>query len=173
MSSQDHDTAHELVRAAVHCLDQSFAKITHCAGQLSEDQIWWRPDPELNSVGNLLLHLAGNLRQWIIAGVGGSEDLRDRPAEFSAKGGRLKAELLSQLEETVDEARNVLLGAKAEEMLKERRIQGFTVSGWVAVLDSLTHFQGHTQEIIGLTRQRLGPAYQFHWRPQTPEEGAI
>jgi hypothetical protein len=166
------DVTRAAVTAAVHCLDECLAKIEHCAGQLADEQVWWRPRESLNSIGNLLLHLSGNLRQWIVSGVGGAEDVRDRPAEFTAESSLTTAALLAQLRQTVSEAKVALARANAAAMLAERRIQGFDVTGWGAVFSCIPHFQGHTQEIIGLTRQQLGDAYRFYWQPQTPEQGA-
>ncbi len=159
-------------QAANQCLDHCLEVITHCVGQMSEEQIWWRPVPSMNSVGNLLLHLEGNIRQWIIAGLTEAQDTRNRPAEFSMQGGRSKSELLDQLQKTVIEAREVLGNLTPEQSLAERTIQGFAVTGWEAVFDSVPHFKGHAQEIVCLTRLQLGSQYQFRWEPNTPEEGA-
>jgi hypothetical protein len=80
-------TADELAAAvgteAANELTSALGKIKHCLGQLSDEQVWWRPRPSLNSIGNLILHLCGNVRQWIVGGLGGAADSRDRPAEFS------------------------------------------------------------------------------------------
>src|SRR4029077_4440954 len=70
-------------REAATELTSALAKIKHCLGQLTEEQVWWRSRPSLNSIGNLILHLCGNVRQWIVAGLGGAADSRDRPAEFA------------------------------------------------------------------------------------------
>ena len=72
--------------AAAHELDSALLRIKHCLGQLTDDQVWRRSQPSLNSIGNLILHLCGNLRQWIVAGLGGAPDERNRPAEFSERG---------------------------------------------------------------------------------------
>ena len=67
-------------------LSNALARIKHCVDQLTDNQVWRRAQPHLNSIGNLILHLCGNVRQWIIAGVGGAADVRDRPAEFADEG---------------------------------------------------------------------------------------
>jgi len=59
----------------------------------------------------------------------------------------------------------------AHQLLEIRRIQGFNVTGLAAIFDSVPHFRGHTQEIIGMTRLQLGDAYKFAWTPTTPEQG--
>ena len=81
------------------------------------------------------------------------------------------AELLRHLETTVTEAKAVFARQSAADLLRVRRIQGSDITGLNAIFNSVPHFRGHTQEIIGLTRQQLGNAYQFFWKPQTKEEG--
>jgi uncharacterized damage-inducible protein DinB len=157
---------------AGHQLLEATAKIEHCLNQLSDEQMWWRPTRSQNSIANLLLHLCGNVRQWIISGVGGEPDIRRRPTEFSEQGPISKAELLRRLDDTVQQAARVLKNASTQDLLKHRRIQGSDRTGLTAIFDSVAHFQGHTQEIICLTRMQLGEAYQFNWSPSTPEEGA-
>jgi len=169
-------TADELAaavgREAANELASALAKIKHCLGQLTDEQVWWRSRPSLNSIGNLILHLCGNLRQWIVAGLGGAVDSRDRPAEFSEPGPNPKEELLRRLEAVVDEARAALARQTARPLLEARRIQDFDVTGLAAIFDSVPHFRGHTQEIVSLTRLQLGDAYRFAWAPTTPEQGA-
>jgi hypothetical protein len=169
-------TANELAAAvgngAANELTSAVARIKHCLGQLTDDQVWWRSHPSLNSVGNLLLHLCGNLRQWIIAGLGSATDVRDRPAEFAQRGPIPKADLLRQLDAVVGEAKAVLGKLTARQLLEARRIQGFDMTALAAIFDSVPHFRGHTQEIVHLTRLQLGDAYQFAWTPTTPEQGA-
>jgi hypothetical protein len=157
---------------AANELTSALARIKHCLGQLTDEQVWWRSRPALNSIGNLILHLCGNLRQWIVAGLGGAADSRDRPGEFAERGPIPREELLGQLDAVVDEARAVLTRQTARQLLEARRIQGFDVTGLAAVFGSVPHFRGHTQEIIHLTRLQLGDAYRFAWTPTTPEQGA-
>ena len=156
---------------AANELASALARIMHCLGQLSDEQVWWRSHPSLNSVGNFVLHLCGTLRQWIAAGLGGAADVRDRPAEFAERGPIPRDELLRRLEAVVDESRSVLARQTARQLREARRIQGFDVTGLRASFDSVPHLRGHTQEIIGMTRLQLGDAYQFAWTPTTPEQG--
>lgn len=169
-------TAPSITAAVVAAANQEFSSalgtIEHCVRQLSTEQLWWRPRPEMNSIGNLLCHLAGNLRQWVISGLGGQPDVRNRPAEFAEQGPLPLDEVWGRLTGTVDEVQAVLLSLTPEQFLKTYRIQGFDVTGWNVVLHVATHFRGHTQEIISLSRQILGIQYQFRFVPATREQGA-
>jgi hypothetical protein len=147
-------------------------RIGHCLGQLDDRQVWWRPHESMNSIANLVLHLCGNLRQWVVSGVGGAADVRDRPQEFAEQGPIPKAELLLRLEEVLGEADAVLAETDERQLLEPRRIQGFDETVLSAIFDSLAHLSGHTQEIICLTRVQRGDAYRFAWTPATPEQGA-
>jgi hypothetical protein len=169
-------TADELAAAvgaaAAHELTSALHRIKHCLGQLNDGQVWWRPRPSLNSIGNLVLHLCGNVRQWIVAGIGGAPDVRHRAAEFAERGPIPKDELVRGLETVVEEAKRALADVTARRLVDARRVQGFDVTGLAAIFDSVPHFRGHTQEIVHVTRLQLGDAYQFAWTPTTPEQGA-
>jgi hypothetical protein len=169
-------TANELASmvgtAAANELDSALERIKHCMAQLTDGQVWHRSQPELNSVGNLILHLCGNLRQWIVTGLSGTPDLRNRPAEFAERGPLSRDDLLLRLETVVGEAKLVLAGVAARQLAETHRIQGFEVTGAAAIFDSVSHFRGHTQEIVHMTRLQLGDSYQLAWTPTTPEQGA-
>ena len=166
------DLAAAVGAAAAQELGSARDRIRHCLSQLSDDQVWHRPRPGLNSIGNLILHLCGNLRQWIVAGIGEAADARDRAAEFAERGPIPKEELVRGLEAAVEEAERVLAGVDARQLGEVRRIQGFDVTGVAAIFDSVPHFRGHAQEIVHMTRVQLGDAYRFAWTPSTPEQGA-
>ena len=153
----------QLARESKELLGQSMVKIDNCLDQLAEEQVWWRPDEKLNSVGNLLLHIEGNLRQWVIAGVKGQADQRDAIP---------KQELRIRLKSTVDEVGDVIDNVAPMDWLKNREIQGFQVNTIGAVLHTCTHFVGHTHQIIMLTRMQLGDRYRFSWTPDE-ERGSV
>jgi hypothetical protein len=157
--------------AAAHELESALERIKHCLDQLNDDQVWLHSQPGLNSIGNLILHLCGNLRQWIVAGVGGAPDVRNRPAEFAERGPIPKEELMHCLEGVVGNAKRILVGVEARQLVELRRIQGFDVTGVAAIFDSVPHFRGHTQEIVHMTRLQLGDAYKFAWTPSSPAQG--
>lgn len=136
--------------------------ISESLALLSDDEIWWRPNDASNSVGNLILHLCGNVRQWILASIGGEPDRRDRDGEFAARGGRTKAELAETLKTTVESALKII-GALAPERLMERRtIQGYDVYILEAVYTVVEHFSTHTGQIIFATKMLTGADLGFY-----------
>ena len=166
----DEDVAARFVSAARACLAEGLHKIEHCVAQLDDASVWWRPTPQQNSVANLMVHLAGNLRQWIVSGVGGAADVRNRPLEFEDRSGRPKAELLAALRVAVADSDRVLSRLTPAQLVEPRRIQGFETAVLPAVFDTVAHFRGHSQEIIHITRGRLGAGYRFDFIPQGPEQ---
>ena len=143
-------------------LEAAHGRVRHCLDQLADDQVWWRPRPDQNAFGNLLLHLAGNLRYFVVHGVGGAPDVRDRPAEFAARGPTPgKAELLDRLDATVAEAAAVLRAASAGDLARVRPLHNADLTGYAAAVRSVAHFRGHTQEVIHMTRTLLGDGYRF------------
>ena len=161
MSSKS--TSHEFCELSVELLDQSMVKIRHCLEQLSGDQVWWRPQPSINSVGNLCLHLAGNLRQWGIVPFSEADDERDRESEFSSEVKIPAADLLLQLEKTVDESKQIWAGLSEEKLQRPVSIQGFDVTFMHAISHTSSHFVGHAHQIIMLTRMQFGDDYRFQW----------
>jgi hypothetical protein len=157
--------AEQLLTTVVHAftedLDSALGRIEHCVGQLADEQVWWRPRPDLNSVGNLVLHLTGNVKQMIVSSLGGEPDDRDRPAEFAARGPVPKAELLCRLTDVANRAKAVLRATTAEELCRVRRVNTFDLTGAGAVVRCVAHFRGHTQEIIHLTRTILADHYRY------------
>jgi uncharacterized damage-inducible protein DinB len=172
MASTDANLAEAYLVEAGEQLAKATEVIRHCLGQLNDEQMQWRPNDSMNSVGNLVLHLCGNVRQWIISGVGGEPDVRERPKEFAERGPFRTEDLTRQLDELVERMEAVLRTIPASKLLERRRIQGFDTTGLSAIFDSVAHFKGHTQEIVFLTRMQLGDDYCFQWVPSTPEEGA-
>jgi uncharacterized damage-inducible protein DinB len=162
--------------AFVSAIRQTFAgaakKIRHCLEQLSDEDVRWRPHPTHNSIAIVINHLCGNLRQWIVAGAGGAADVRDRPAEFEDPGPVTKEQLIERISRAVAEVDATLAAFDPSRLLERRRIQGFDVVLLHAILDTASHFVGHTHQIVYITRVRLGDAYRFEWAPATKEQGA-
>lgn len=142
-------------------LDAALSRIVHCVNQLSEEQVWWRPPQGMNAIGNLLLHLTGNVRQMIADNLTGAPDTRDRPAEFAARDPLPKAELLRRLTEAVARAKAVVATTPDERLAAVVRVNNFDLTGIQAVVRSVAHLRGHAQEIIHVTRELLGDKYQF------------
>jgi uncharacterized damage-inducible protein DinB len=133
-------------------LEEHMAQITRCVGLLSADELWHRANAHTNSVGNLLLHLTGNVRQWILGGLGGQSSARDRPAEFAERGPLPAAPLVVALQETIAQAGEILAKLDAAALETRRTIQGYDVSGQVAVCHVLEHFAFHTGQIVHMTK---------------------
>ena len=166
----ESNTGQLFIAAARNSLAEGMRKVEHCVRQLNEEQVWLRPRPEMNSVANLILHLAGNVRQWIVSGVGGSGDIRNRPEEFADRSELPKANILSMLRSTVREADGVIEKLDVQKLTEPRRIQGFDTTVLEATFDSIAHFRGHVQEMIHMTRVQLGGKYQFDFVPKGQEQ---
>jgi uncharacterized damage-inducible protein DinB len=137
-------------------------RIATCLGQLTLEQVWARGGENQNAIGNLVLHLAGNVRQWIIAGVGGRPDMRDRASEFQARGGQAPSELAALLRQTVEEARVVIGGISAASLPRPLTIQGYTVSEMEAVYHVVEHFSMHAGQILFATKMFTGADLGFY-----------
>ncbi len=148
-------------RESCFTLDYSRDRILHCLDQLDHENLWWRPNESMNAVGNIVLHVCGNLRQWIVAGLGGAADVRDRRGEFTQRDPVPAEQLKQRLCETVDEAKAVIQSTEPDAWLRSRFIQITDCTGAGAVYHSVAHLEGHAQEIIYITRLRLGERYRF------------
>ena len=129
---------------------------------LPEDALWWRANDQSNSVGNLLLHLNGNVRQWIIAGVGRRPDTRHRAAEFDARSGSSAAALLADLNRTLDEVDAVLAGLTDAQLLEPRAIQGRDVTVLAAIFHVVEHFSHHLGQIVLIAKVLAPGAIKFY-----------
>lgn len=130
--------------------------------RLDPEDVWWRPNEASNSVGNLLLHLAGNLRQWVVSGVGGEPDRRVRHEEFDSPEQPGGVELLERLEAVVAEAVRTLRERDPTTLLERRRIQGTEVTGLEAVYHAVEHFSMHTGQILWIVKLRTGRDLGFY-----------
>jgi uncharacterized damage-inducible protein DinB len=138
------------------------AKIQRCLDVLPAEALWRRDDASENSVGNLLLHLSGNVRQWIVSGVGGAPDDRRRSAEFDARRGDDASALMAGLLGTLREADEVLASLDEQALGAARRIQGRDVRVLDAVYHVAEHFSMHTGQIILLTKRYAPGRVQFY-----------
>jgi len=137
-------------------LEQMTGYLTTCLQKLSDEQAWERHGAHENAVGNLVLHLAGNMRQWIMHGVGGASDVRVRDAEFSEAGGLTATQLAAHFQSTVQEARAIIDSLPPERLTDRTKPQGWDVSKLEAVYMVVGHVQQHVGQIILLTKQMTG-----------------
>ncbi len=151
-----------LQRTRYYLVTEYPAKIRSAVEALPADRLWWRPNEQSNSAGNLLLHLSGNVRQWIISGVGGAPDVRKRDMEFAARGGAGAAGMLTMLDATMREADSVIRGLMPSELVERRTIQGRDTTVFEALYHVVEHFSGHTAQIILLTKMLVPGSVRFY-----------
>ncbi len=143
-------------------LEQYWPRLRACVEPLTEEQVWWRPNEASNSIGNLILHLNGNVTQWLVVSFNGEADKRDRPAEFDATGGMTPAALLERLGATIEDAGQVLERLTARELAAPYEIQGYHVTGLDAVYQVVEHFGLHYGQIVVLTKILAGKDLAFY-----------
>lgn len=140
-------------------------KIERCLEGLDDEDVWWRPNEVSNSIGNLLLHLCGNLRQWVIGGVGGRDYERNRQHEFDERAHLPARELLAMLTSVIQEADDVIGSLNAETLLNRRQIQERDVTVLEAIYHAVEHFGMHTGQIMFVSKLR-GEKDLSLWRPR-------
>lgn len=145
--------AREFKREIAERIGESRARLGKCLEELADGDLWRRPNGSSNSVGNLLLHLNGNVTQWVLAGFGGAEDRRRRDTEFAAREGDGREELLARLVSTLDSALALLADAGEAELLRVRPVQAFQVSGISIFVHVAEHLSYHTGQIAFWTKQ--------------------
>jgi uncharacterized damage-inducible protein DinB len=143
-------------------LEQNWPRLRACVAPLTDEQVWWRPNEACNSIGNLLLHLNGNVREWIVASFNRQEDTRNRPSEFSATGSVSATALLDQLGETLHEASQVLSRLTEHDLLAHYEIQGYQVSGLDAIYHVVEHFGMHYGQILYIAKSLTGADLGFY-----------
>jgi uncharacterized damage-inducible protein DinB len=153
-------------------LTQLCGRIDTCLLKLTPDQIWMRGSENQNAVGNLVLHLTGNVRQWILTGVGGAPNSRIRDLEFSARGGESAAILGQRLRETVDSAVELLRSLPPARLTERITIQGHDVTLVEAIFHVVEHFSGHTSQIIFITKMVTGEDLGFYSYLSKPQSNA-
>jgi uncharacterized protein YjbJ (UPF0337 family) len=152
----DNEIADLFLDYSCRKLEMMTGNVRVCLGKLTEAQIWERDGAHENAVGNLVLHLCGNARQWVMHGVGGAKDVRVRDAEFSADGGWSGAELMELFANTMAEARGVIAAVPAERLVELIHPQNREVSVLEAIYQVVGHVQQHVGQIILLTKQMTG-----------------
>ena len=151
-----------LRRATEYMLGDYLPKIERCLEKLSDEQIWWRANEESNSIGNLILHLCGNARQWIVCGVGSAPDNRNRDSEFEQRDVISRDDLIALLRSTLTDVEATLQAVDPSTLLEYRKIQGNDVDILEAVFHVTEHFSMHTGQIILLTKMMTTDDLRFY-----------
>ncbi len=162
MKQDKNSWREELVINALYRMDESLRMIAISLEELAEEDLWKKPNNSTNSVANLLLHLCGNINQYIVSSLGGREDLRQREVEFSKSGNESASELLAQLTAVIEEAKSVIAKSSEDELLRSREVQGFTMSGLGAVLHGVEHLSYHTGQIAFWTKLLMDKDLGFY-----------
>jgi hypothetical protein len=167
-------TESEFLNFSADKLIQLLERIEMCVDRLTPQQLWMRHSENENAVGNLMLHLAGNLRQWILAGIGGAPDHRDRGGEFAARDGIGAEELKARLRSTVEEAVTLIRALPPERLTHIIRPQGYQGTVLAAIYHVVEHFAGHAFQIMFaaklLTGADLGFYAHLNRAPTHPEK---
>jgi len=142
----------EFIEQSILRLNQNTPKIISCINELNDAEIWKKPNVSLNSVGNLILHLCGNITQYIISSLGETEDTRERDKEFSTIGGYSKSELINKLNIAVEKAITIIQNMDADDLLRKRYVQGFLSSGIGNIIQITEHYSYHTGQVIFWTK---------------------
>jgi uncharacterized damage-inducible protein DinB len=149
------DVAKQFIAQSRRFLSSDYLpKIERCLGVLSDEDVWWRANEGSNSIGNLLLHLDGSTRAWIVGVAGGSHVSRDRQREFDEREQVPRTALMSRLRQTLAEADEVLARFDAEALLERRQARGEEVTVLLAIYHAVEHFSMHTGQIIMLAKMR-------------------
>ncbi len=123
---------------------------------LPEGDLWWRPHEGVLTVGTILLHLEGNVRQWILSGMGALEDQRERASEFAATSGADGRTLFTRLTETVHAACELIDALDEGALAAPYAIQGYETTGLGAVYHVVEHFSWHTGQAVFIAKARAG-----------------
>lgn len=151
--SNEEKLAEELIKNALYRMDESTRMIQKSLGEISEEEVWLKPNESLNSIANLIFHLCGNIAQYIISSLGETEDIRNRDLEFAADKSDDKSEMLAKLEDTVDTAKRVIFDSSLDQLLKIRSVQGFSFSGVGVIIHAVEHYSYHTGQIAFWVKQ--------------------
>ena len=163
MSTEPFDFPHAFLDySRAKLIDEYWPRMRVCVESLTGEQVWWRPNEASNSIGNLLLHLNGNVRQWLVASFNRQDDTRHRPAEFAGRDPIPARLLLDRLAATLDEAAAVLDRLTAADLAAAMQIQGYSVTGLDAVYQVVEHFGRHYGQIIYITKMLRGQDLGFY-----------
>ena len=140
--------------AKYRLIEESIPRLNKCLGLLSEEEIWFRPNDNTVSIGNLVLHLCGNVRQWLISGLGGAKDDRRRQLEFDDPGPYPTEVLLNKLSSLAVDIEAVLEHLTTDDLVAVKRIQGYDSSGVSILVHVVEHFSYHVGQVVILLKSR-------------------
>jgi uncharacterized damage-inducible protein DinB len=143
-------------------LEEYWPRLRGCVESLTDEQVWWRPNEASNSIGNLLLHLNGNVRQWLVTSFNATQDSRIRPAEFNERERIARSRLIEQLGATMQETAAVFSRLRQEDLVARFQIQGYDVTGLDAVYHVVEHFGLHYGQILYVTKLLQGNDLGFY-----------
>jgi len=146
------NTVNEFITQSVQRIEINLPRIEKCLNELDEEEIWLRPNYPSNSVGNLILHLCGNITQYIISSIGGMDDNRRRDEEFSAEGGLTKTELLDKITGVINSAIEIIKNMSEDDLLKVSNVQVYELSGIAKIIHVTEHLSFHTGQIVFWTK---------------------
>lgn len=132
-------------------IDESFERILYCLQLLTPQQIWFKPNPVTNPVGNLVLHICGNTRQWIFSGLLGQKDLRKRKQEFILTD-LPKEELIRMIQTLRQDILQHLPQLRQTLLEKTYPVQTFQETGVSILIHVIEHTSYHTGQITQLTK---------------------
>ena len=156
---------------SIQYFNEYLGKIEAAFERLTEAQVWQRPNESSNSMGNQVLHLCGNIRQYAISSLGQQTDVRVRDAEFEAEGGLNKAELLEKLRLTVKEANAIFEGLTEAELLRKRHVQAYHYTGLEVLVHVVEHFSYHTGQIVFWAKALSNQGFDFYANVDLNEKG--
>jgi uncharacterized damage-inducible protein DinB len=142
----------EFIQQSIYYLSLNPPRIKKCLQQLSEEQVWKKPNANTNSIGNLILHLCGNITQYAHSSLGNEKDERQRDLEFSAPGGFSKKELLEKITTVTAKAILMIENIPDTELLRNRKVQGFDHTGISIIIHITEHFSYHVGQIAFFTK---------------------
>lgn len=135
-------------------LEEGIPRIKKCLSKIEDNEVWFRPNAQTVSIGNLCLHLCGNVRQWLVSGIGGKPDIRNRPLEFSEKGPLPKSHLLNELDKLAKEIKETIDGIQVEDLIEKRAVQVYEETALSILIHVIEHFSYHVGQITYAVKSR-------------------
>jgi len=142
----------EFLEQSAYRIELNYPRIKTCIELLSDEEVWQKPNASSNSIGNLVLHLCGNMTQYIISALGRNEDKRNRDSEFSATEGYSAAELLEKMKSVTEDCVKIVKGLSEQQLMVQYEVQGYQLSGVAVIVHVTEHYSYHTGQIVFLTK---------------------